>query len=96
MPIRDFACQQTKKLFIDGNVRTKSGWSSMQQVARRKLMMIHYAKEIADLMFPPGNRLEKLKGDLAGYSSIRINDQWRIIFMWKDGAAEQVKIIDDH
>ena len=58
--------------------------------------MVNAAEVLDDLKVPPGNRLEAFKGDLAGYHSIRINQQWRIVFKWKDGAAHQVTIADDH
>ena len=62
----------------------------------RKLRLINVAKVLDDLRMPPGNRLELLKGDLAGYYSIRINDQWRICFVWSEGGASNVKILDYH
>lgn len=68
----------------------------IQNVARRKLRMIAAANEIKDLRIPPGNHLEQLIGDLAGYYSIRINDQWRIIFTFENGGADNVKIKDYH
>lgn len=68
----------------------------IQQVALRKLRMIHNAKNINDLRVPPANRLEKLGGDREGQYSIRINDQWRICFFWKAGDAHEVEIIDYH
>ena len=68
----------------------------IQEVARRKLRMINNSTDITDLTIPPANRLEKLKGDLKNYYSIRINNQWRIIFMWQDGNAYEVSIIDYH
>lgn len=64
--------------------------------AQRKLLMIRDAQRLEDLLAPPGNRLEALKGDRKGQHSIRINDQWRICFIWSDGAAEQVEIVDYH
>ena len=64
--------------------------------ARRKLLYLHDAGELGDLRVPSGNRLEALKGKLAGYHSIRINDQWRIVFRWKSGNAEDVQVIDYH
>jgi proteic killer suppression protein len=64
--------------------------------ARDKLVMLRSASRLDALKSPPGNRLEALKGDLAGYYSIRINDQWRIIFRWSDSDAEEVEIIDYH
>jgi proteic killer suppression protein len=66
------------------------------KVAVRKLTMIEAAHVLDDLRSPPGNRLEALKGDRAGQHSIRINDQWRICFVWKDGGADNVEIVDYH
>jgi toxin HigB-1 len=68
----------------------------IQAVARRKLRMLNAAKRIEDLRSPPRNRLEKLRGDRRGQWSIRINDQWRICFVWRDGTAERVQICDYH
>ena len=68
----------------------------IQPIARRKLRMIHNAQTTQDLRVPPGNRLEKLLGDLAGFHSIRINQQWRIIFRWINNDALDVQIIDYH
>ena len=68
----------------------------LHPVARRKLDYIDGAKDLLDLRLPPGNKLEALKGDLKGYHSIRINDQWRIIFLWSDANAEEVEITDYH
>ncbi len=64
--------------------------------ARRKLKMIDSATALADLRLPPGNRLETLAGNRAGQHSIRVNDQWRVCFVWKDGNAEDVEIVDYH
>ena len=64
--------------------------------ARRKILFLHDAGEIGDLRVPPGNRLEALKGDVAGYHSIRINDQCRVVFRWIDGHAHDVKVVDYH
>ena len=69
---------------------------TIQNVARRKLRMIEAAKVVEDLRIPPGNRLEKLVGNLDGCYSIRINDQWRIIFKFENGGAENVRITDYH
>ena len=68
----------------------------MQPVAYRKLRMLHNSKTINDLRVPPANRLEKLKGDREGQFSIRINDQYRVCFEWKEGDAHQVEIVDYH
>jgi len=70
--------------------------SNIQQVARRKLRMINNALDLNDLRVPPGNQLEKLKGDRTGYHSIRINIQWRIVFRWSVGNAHEVEIVDYH
>lgn len=64
--------------------------------ALRKLDMIHAARRLGDLKSPPGNRLEALKGDLTGFHSVRVNDQWRIIFRWETGEAHDVELIDYH
>lgn len=65
-------------------------------VARRKLVMLNNAGKLQDLALPPGNRLEALKGRLSGYHSIRINDQWRIVFRWTEAGPEEVEIMDYH
>lgn len=70
--------------------------SDIRSVATRKLDMINAAQELQDLRVPPGNRLEALKGDLRGKHSIRINDQWRVIFRWENGDAHDVEIDDYH
>jgi proteic killer suppression protein len=64
--------------------------------AKRKLESVHAAGRLEDLLVPPSNRVEKLKGDRASFYSIRINDQWRIVFRWKDGEASTVQIVDHH
>jgi proteic killer suppression protein len=66
------------------------------RVSQRKLRLLHQAEELRDLAAVPGNRLEALRGDRRGQHSIRINDQWRICFVWKDGGAEHVEIVDYH
>lgn len=68
----------------------------IQQTAYRKLRYLHNAKDLTDLRIPPSNRLEKLKGDRAGQYSIRINDQWRICFVWEGNDAHEVEIVDYH
>jgi proteic killer suppression protein len=70
--------------------------SEIQQVALRKLRMLNNATSLADLRVPPANRLEKLSGDRSGQWSIRINDQWRICFMWQENNAYNVQIVDYH
>ena len=68
----------------------------IQETARRKLRMINNSIDVVDLRIPPANRLEKLKGDLQDFYSIRINNQWRIIFIWENNNAFEVKIVDYH
>ena len=68
--------------------------SELQEISRRKLRMLNNSQNLADLRVPPSNRLEKLKGDLRNFYSIRINSKWRIIFKWDDGNASEVEIID--
>jgi proteic killer suppression protein len=68
----------------------------LKRAARRKLLYLHDAAELVDLRTPPGNRLEPKKGRLAGYYSIRINDQWRMLFRWEGGNAKDVQVVDYH
>ncbi|MCK7581122.1 MAG: type II toxin-antitoxin system RelE/ParE family toxin [Chromatiales bacterium] len=75
---------------------TKKLPNQIQEVARRKLRMINAAQRLDDLRIPPANRLEALSGDRAGQHSIRINDQWRVCFVWSQGHAERVEICDYH
>ncbi len=91
--IRSFRCKDTEALFNDYNVVR---FRSFERVARRRLMYLHRAMNLTDLRVPPGNRLEALKGDRKGQYSIRINDQWRICFVWKQGDIFDVEIIDYH
>jgi len=91
--IRTFRRKKTERLFWDCFVRE---FSSFQQQARKKLLMLNAAKILKDLEIPPGNRLEKLVGNRNGQYSVRINDQWRICFEWDDGFAVNVEIIDCH
>ena len=94
MAIRSFGNDKTAAV---ANGRTPKGFpADLVRPALRKLVMIDSAVRLDDLRSPPGNRLEALKGDLAGWHSIRINDQWRIIFRWRDGAADDVSIVDYH
>lgn len=76
--------------------RIKGMSTEIQEVSRRKLRMLNNSQDINDLQIPPSNRLEKLKGNLKEYYSIRIKSQWRIIFKWNNGNADQVEIIDYH
>jgi toxin HigB-1 len=92
--IKSFADRETEKIWYG----TRSGKlpASIQQGARRKLRMLNNAQDLTDLRVPPANHLEKLTGTRSGFHSIRINQQWRIIFNWKDGHAGNVEIIDYH
>ena len=92
--IRSFNDKRTETIF--GGRRAKGLPTEIQQRARRKLRMLDAATAIDDLKVPPSNRLEKLKGDRRGQHSIRINDQWRICFVWHDKYASKVEIIDYH
>ena len=96
MAIQSFKNAETKKFFLSGKVSKGAGWKDVQRVAARKLDMLQAAAALGDLKAPPGNRLEALKGDLAGYHSIRINDQWRVVFRWTPSGAEEVHICDYH
>jgi proteic killer suppression protein len=92
--ILDFGDKETKKVW-EGEFSRKLP-IKIQQIARRKLRMIHRSQDLLDLIIPPSNNLEKLKGNLEGFYSIRINIQWRIIFIWDLDAASKVQIIDYH
>ena len=92
--LRSFACTETERLFNDEASRRLP--TQIQQVARRKLLLLHQARRLEDLRAPPGNRLEALKGDRAGQHSIRINDQWRLCFRWQGEDALNVEIVDYH
>ena len=92
--IRSFKSKETEKIFI--RLRSRKLPQDIQQVAYRKLRMLNNAVNLNDLRIPPANRLEKLSGDRKGRYSIRINDQWRICFEWRDGDVHNVEIIDYH
>jgi len=92
--IKSFRSAETEKIWNQERSRKLPG--DIQQTALRKLFMLHKAKDINDLKIPPGNMLEKLKKDREGQYSIRINDQWRICFLWIDSNAVDVEIADYH
>ena len=92
--IKNFADQETEKVFRGQHSRRLP--SDLQRIALRKLVQVNAAASLDFLRVPPGNRLEKLSGKRAGQHSIRINDQWRICFRWKDGDAHDVEIVDYH
>jgi len=92
--IRSFRCRETEGIF--GLRRSRKLPGDIQQVALRKLRMLNRATNTDDLRVPPANRLERLAGDREGQWSIRINDQWRVCFRWKNGDAFDVEIVDYH
>ncbi len=92
--IKSFRNKDTDRLFQRQSVR-KFG-TGVQRVALRKLRMLDAAMRLSDLRIPPGNRLERLRGNRAGQHSIRINDQWRICFRWHEGDAYDAEIVDYH
>jgi len=92
--IGSFADEETQK--IHGGVPSRKLPGDIQRVARRKLIYLDAAENLQDLFVPPGNQLEKLKGERKGQYSIRINDQWRICFDWANDRAENIEIVDYH
>jgi toxin HigB-1 len=92
--IEAFAEGETEKIF--NGLASRKLPSAIQKTARRKLIYLHEAEDLRDLLAPPGNRLERLHGRRAGQYSIRINDQWRICFRWINGGAFDVEIVDYH
>jgi len=93
MTIRSFRCPHTEAIY-EGKIPRR--FRNIENIAQRKLQMLDAAVELRDLKSPPGNRLEALKGDRVGQHSIRINDRWRICFVWSDAGPEDVEIVDYH
>ena len=91
--IHSFSCPNTEALFQS---KVVARFKNIERVARRKLLQLHASTDLASLKIPPGNQLELLKGNRAGQYSIRINDQWRICFVWRSDGAYQVEIVDYH
>jgi len=91
--IKLFRCAETERLHCRQASRR---FQSIERIARRKLRQLDSAMELRDLAAPPGNRLEALRDDRVGQHSIRINDQWRLCFIWRDGNAYDVEIVDYH
>jgi len=92
--IISFGSKETEKIW--NGIVVKKPSIEIQQIGRRKLRMLHNSLNLSDLRIPPSNRLEKLTGNLKDFYSIRINNQWRIIFCWEDGNASAVEIVDYH
>lgn len=91
--IQSFAGAETEAIFHSRQVRR---FKKIEQIARRKLLMLQAAVELDNLRVPPGNRLEALRGNRKGLHSIRINDQWRLFFVWQSSGAYNVEIVDYH
>ncbi len=95
--IEAFGNALAEDLFDDKRTKTTRAFSpELRRAGRRKLLYLHDASELRDLRVPPGNRLERLKGRWKGFHSIRINDQWRVVFRWEGGNALNVQVVDYH
>ena len=92
--IKSFGDKESEKIW--NGIRSKKLPNEIQDVARRKLRMLNNAQDVNDLRIPPANKLEKLKGNLEDFYSIRINNQWRLIFQWLNNDVYEVKIVDYH
>ena len=93
MPIKGFKCKETENLF---NGRRVPRWVNIERAALRKLEQLDWSTILDDLRVPPGNKLEALKGNRKGQHSIRINDQWRVCFIWGIDGVTEVEIVDYH
>lgn len=92
--IESFRCRETERIFQRAYSRRLP--TDIQKLAFRKLRMVNRSSSVEDLRVPPGNRLEALSGNRKGQHSVRINDQWRICFVWRNGGAHDVEIVDYH
>ena len=91
--IRSFRCNETERLF---NRLLSRRWRNIERVIRRKLELLNAATSLMDLTVPPNDRLEAFKGNRRGQHSMRVNDQWRVCFVWRDGDAHEVEVVDYH
>ncbi len=98
MSIQSFAQADLEEFYYEGKLPRRCKWAKLQKSAMRKLEYLDVAIEVEDLRVPPGNRLEKLQGDLEGLWSIRVNNQWRIVFCWEEDqdGPSQVEMMDYH
>ncbi len=96
MAIQSFKELELQVFFESGKVPKKAEWQGVKKIVTRKLDMLHYAHVLDDLKSPPGNRLESLQGELKGQHSIRVNDQWRIVFAWTPQGPAKVYVTDYH
>ena len=95
--IRGFGNQLAEDLYYDRKTKaTRSFPPELRRIARRKILFLHDAAELRDLRSPPGNKREALRGNRKGSHSIRINDQWRVVFVWKGSDAYEVEVVDYH
>jgi proteic killer suppression protein len=94
--IRGFASAPVERFFREERLPRGAGWVAVARVVARKLDLLDYAGALSDLASPPGNRLEALRGDLAGFHSVRINDQWRIVFRWTESGPSDVDVRNYH
>ena len=92
--IRSFGSKDTERIWHEQYVKRVN--RSVQRATLRKLELIHAARDVEDLRVPPGNRLERLVGDRRGQHSIRVNAQWRLCFVWREGGADNVELVDYH
>jgi proteic killer suppression protein len=96
MTIQRFANDLVQRFFETGEVNRRRGWFGASRAAARKLDMLDYAAALQDLMRPPANRIEALKGSLKGFYSVRVNDQWRVVFHWTPAGPTDVDVVDYH
>lgn len=94
--IQSFANRRLEQFFLSERFPRRAGWTGLARIVTRKLDMLHYAKTLADLRSPPANRLEALRGDLRGHHSVRVSDQWRVVFRWTDAGPVDVDVVDYH